>query len=234
VVAAAEVDVLHPRQDVSKGVFHRGHGPLQAVGVLLAEVVPVQAADPVQPVDPEVGPADAQARAGRAGVVQGHRALGMLGVDAQAEREFTPQGRGPLPGQRHEPLFLGKGVEHQVVAGQGQGLDVRGRVGGGEAVHLAAELLAAELRLVRGTAADPVEHLGEQREHPEHGKALERQQDAAAGARLDPTEHGEVVDEQPLVDHEGRRLHPGRVEPAGEPAVVAFAGHSSTACQGRP
>jgi hypothetical protein len=85
VVAAAEVDVLHPRQDIAKAAFHRGHGPFQAVGVLLAEVVPVQAADLVQLVGPEVGPADAQARSGRAGVVQGHRALGMLGVDAQAE-----------------------------------------------------------------------------------------------------------------------------------------------------
>ena len=158
----------------------------------------------------------------------------MLGVDAQAELQPTSRDRGPLPGQRHEPVLLGKGVEHQVVAGQGQILDVRGRVGGGEAVHLAAELLPAEPRLVRGTAADPVEHLGELREHAEHGKGFQRKQDAAAGARLDPAEHGEVVGEQPLVDDKGRGRHPRRVEPAGEPAVKAFVGHSSTACQGRP
>jgi hypothetical protein len=46
-----------------------------------------------------------------------------------------------------------------VIAGCGQLLDVGLGIGGGEAVHLAAEFFPSELGLMGRAAADPVQHL---------------------------------------------------------------------------
>ena len=59
-MAASEIDVPHARKELAKTFFCRRDGPLQAVGVLFAEVVPVQARHPVQQIGTEVLAPDAQ------------------------------------------------------------------------------------------------------------------------------------------------------------------------------
>ena len=111
-------------------------------------------------------------------------------------------------------------------------------VGGGEAVHLAAELLAPKPGLVRRTAADAVQGLSQERKDAEHGKAFQCQQNLTAGGCLHLGKDGEIIGEQALVNHEGRRIHPSPIKAAGISAVETVGGtdlaHSSTTCQGRP
>ena len=79
-------------------------------------------------------------------------------------------------------------------------------------MHLAPELLAAEPRLVGGAGADAFEIPADQREDPEHGKALERQQNMAAGALLHAVKNPQIARQRPLVHHIGRTGHPPGVE----------------------
>ena len=90
-------------------------------------------------------------------------------------------------------------------------------------MHLAAEFLAAQPRLMGRAAADPVQSLAQQGKDAEHGKAFQGQQDLAAGLLFDPGQDGEVVAQQSLVDHKGGRCHLRRIEAAGEAAVAAGA-----------
>ena len=75
------------------------HGPLQAVGVLFAEIVPMQAADAVELIHPEIGPPDAQPGTRGAGVIDGDRAFRVLGIDPQAEFQLPACCLGSLFGQ---------------------------------------------------------------------------------------------------------------------------------------
>ncbi|KAF5042250.1 hypothetical protein DSECCO2_514570 [anaerobic digester metagenome] len=230
VVAAAEVDVLHAREELPEALFGGSDGPLQAVGVLFAQVVPVQARHPFEQVGPEVLAPDAQARARRARVVDGHRALGVLGVDAHAELDLPAETLGLFGDQAPEGLQLAEGIEDDVVGRGAEVEDVGLGVAGREGVHLAAELLAAEPGLVRRTGADAVQDLPQDREDAPHGEALERQQDLAARAFLDPGQHVQVAPDEPQVDHEGRRGDLARVEAVRGAPVH----HRSTTTQGRP
>ena len=212
----------------------RCHGALQGIRVLLTEIVPVQAADPLQRIGRKIPPPDAEPGAGRAGIVERNRPFRMLRIDAQAKGQPAAVLRGPLPGPRQQAPFLGQGVENQMVAAQGQFVNICIGKGCGEAVHLAAEFFTTQPRLMGRAAADAVQRAGEQGEDPEQGKAFERQENFAARGRPDPGQNREIPPQEAQIHHKGRRpLEPGRIKTAIFTAVKA--GHGkSTAFQGRP
>ena len=164
----------------------------------------------------------------------GGRPLGVLGIDAHGQLDFTSLFRGQLPDKGPEAVQLGKRVEHDVVAGLAQVANIRLTIPGGKGVHLPAqartERFAAQPRLMRRAGAHPVELLRQQGKNRMHGKALEGEQHPAPGPRLHVGEDGEIALEQPLVHHVARRVHPRGVETEFQPAVH----YNSTSFQGRP
>ena len=89
-VAAAEVDPLHLRDELAELRFEGRNRALQYVGALLAhrmEVEPLESLEVGRRFD--LGAEGAEARAGGAGVVEFDVDLGVLRVDAEAEGELA-------------------------------------------------------------------------------------------------------------------------------------------------
>ena len=109
-MAATEIDKTHFGQEFGEMGLDRCHGALQGIRVLLTEIVPVQAADPIQRIGRKIPPPDAEPGAGRAGIVERNRPFRMLRIDTQAKGQPAAVLRGPLPGPRQQAPFLGQGV----------------------------------------------------------------------------------------------------------------------------
>lgn len=230
VVSAAEIDVLHAPEELAKTLFRRRDGPLQAIRVLFAQVVPVQAGYAFEQVGTEVLAPDSKARSRRARIVDGHRPFGVLRVDAHAKLDLTSKAPRLLGDKAPELLELPEGIEDDVVGRGAQVEDVGLGISGREGVHLAPELFPPEPGLMRRTGADSVQHLAQDRKDAPHGKTLQRQQDLATRTLLDLRQHVQIAADEPQVDHEGRRGDLAGIKPVRGAAVH----HRSTTTQGRP
>jgi hypothetical protein len=148
VVPAAEVHPLHLRDDVAEAALHRHQRALERVAAQLAQRVEVQ---PVEVFGRDTRRVErrargAQARARRARVIERHRHLGVLRVDAQPDVHARLAHARPVLAQL-------RGAVHHHVLREAQDLGHVGvAVGRRIRVHLAAQLLARQLRLVRRAA----------------------------------------------------------------------------------
>ncbi len=170
---------------------------LQRLEQLLAEGVEVEPFDSAQGPPLEFCPPYPEPRLGGARVVHGRVPLGVLRIHPQSHRHSSPL----LFPERPEALQLGERVEHQVVRDGKELPDILLLEGSGEAVHLAAELLAAQLRLPRGAGTDAVKGLPDEGEDAPHGEGLERHQDLGTAAPLDIVQYGEIMAQPPQVHH---------------------------------
>ena len=150
----------------------------------------------------EGGAADAQAGVRRAGVVDRHLPLGMLGIDAQAHGDLPAArvGRGHTPPLRQ----LRKGVQRDVVEPRVEQLGhLALGESRGEGVPLAPELPAQE-RLVHAAGAGALSV--KVREGHRHRKGLQGQQQVRAGGLRDLAQDGRVAAQGLHIHHEGGRL----------------------------
>ncbi len=101
---------------------------------------------------------------------------------------------------RFETKPLGKGIEHHVPAIAEQFSKLGILVGRCVDVDFLAEFFVAETRFVQGTGRDSCKILADQREHAEHGKALEGHDDLAAGALLNAVQHLQIAFQRRFID----------------------------------
>lgn len=133
-VAAAEVDPLHPRQVLAELRLDGFERDGERVGALLAERVEVQAFKPLEGALVEVAQPHAETRACGARVVDGVLLRRALGVDAQATRDAGRKSRGA------EFLPLRERVEDDVAADLRELRELGLLVGRREDMGLLAEL----------------------------------------------------------------------------------------------
>ncbi len=136
----------------------------------------------------DLRPRRAEPRARRARIVEGaaEGGVGEARVDAHADL-----GAGCLGEPAETRQLLGR-IEVDVIGERRQALDLAGRVGGCIDVHLLAEFLAAEARLVFAARRRAVERIADQRKGRRHRPGFRRQQNFAAGLAAD-TRYGSKV-----------------------------------------
>ena len=168
----------------------------------------MQAGNALQVGGVEMALADAQTRARRTGVIDGHRTFGMLGVEAQAAlygifsaaRTVVSFNDGP------ELPPLSRGIKDNMVRQIQQLGDFRLGPGGGESMHFTAELLPPQARFIHGAGANapkrPHARAREQRKGGPGRIALKGQQNFRAGAALHLIQNGGVGRQTRLVQHE--------------------------------
>jgi len=110
---------------------------------------------------------------------------------------------------------------------------VRLVVGGGIGVHLAAELLAGQARLVGRAGGRARQVAAHQVEGAEGGEALEREQDLAVRLALHALQNTQVRLQRGQVYHPAGRLR-NALGVDGQHAFFFGRAHSSLTCQGRP
>ena len=133
VVAAAEVEPLHPGQDIAKLRLHGLQGPGKSVGVLLAEGVEVEAVQQGKVRFVDLIPGGAQAGAGGAGIVDGVLLGGAEGIDPKSHAAiFTPG---------LELSQLRHGIKNDMVAQRDDFIKLSVPVGGGKHVVFLSHLL---------------------------------------------------------------------------------------------
>ncbi|MNT23282.1 hypothetical protein D3C72_1586960 [compost metagenome] len=203
-VAAAEVQPLHPAQQGGELRLHRRPDAGQGLEVLFAQGVDMQAVDALHVLRSKLRHREAQARAGLGRVVFGDLALGMFGVQPQADLEDLALGP-RLGDQVGEARHLIRRVEDDVV-GQAQDLgQILGLVGGRIGGQLALVELTRQPRLPQTGGADAVEVFPDDVRQRPHGKGLERQQDPGIAPVTHVLEHGQIAPHRDLVHHEGGR-----------------------------
>ena len=199
-VPAAEVDPLQAGEVVAEALLEGRQGRLQVVAVLLAEGVEVQPLEPLHDLRGEVGRPCAEPGARRAGVIERHRTGGVLRIDPHAAGDPARRRRDGLA----EAPPLARGVEAQVVGVAQHHRHLLLGEGRRVAVHLAAEGLRPQARLVLAAGRGAHQVLANQREGIPHGEALQGQQDARAAALLNLAEPLQVAAQQGIVHHIGR------------------------------
>src|SRR5262249_30175495 len=113
VVSAAKVDPLHAGDELPEPALECVDRAREWREVVFEQRVEMQTADALE-FSAKLRLRDAQARMGRAWVVERILSFGMLGIHAQAEAQLRPT-RTRLSNERLEELPLGKRVEHHVI-----------------------------------------------------------------------------------------------------------------------
>ena len=90
-------------------------------------------------------------------------------------------------------------TEDEVVGDRQQFDDVALLEGGGEGMHLAAELLAPEAGFPRRTGANSMQRPADKRKSAPHGESFERHENLRPAAPLHLVEDGEVVAQPPRI-----------------------------------
>ena len=174
-----------------------------------------------------VGDAQARMLARRVGEVEGR--VADPGVDAQPDWQATDRGT--------VTLELGHRVEDHLVGDLGDGDDLIGIPRDAVRVHLLAELLAAEARLVQRAARCAVEVPAHQPEHTPRGEALEGQHGLGAGLVTYAADDLQVLLEATFVDQVVGRAkgHAQVLDGTGDKAyAVAAANEADENATGRP
>ncbi len=152
------------------------------------------------------------------------------GVDAQ-RRPAGHRPRGTVP------LQLRHRVEDHLVGDLGDGDDLIGIPGDAVRVHLLAELLAAEARLVQRAARRAVQVPAHQPEHAPGGEALQREHGLGAGLVTYAADDLQVLLEAALVDQVvgGAKGHAQVLDGTGDKAyAVATANEAGEDATRRP
>ena len=212
VVAAAEIDPFHAGKIRAEMFFHGFERAFQAVGILFAQGMEMQAAYAVQGVlvlfqfGMEGGRAYAEAGTGRTGIINGNGPFGVFRVEAEPAFYIHAAFTGSPLHHGAEFLPLGEGVEHDMV-GIAQGFrKFLFAPCCGEGVHFPAEVFLCQPCLIGGTGAAAVKRAAHGagkhgKRHP-LGKALEREHDFCARALLYVVENGGVFSEQSKIGDE--------------------------------
>ena len=204
-MASPEIDPVHPAEMPAELVFHGIQRAGQAVAVLFAQGMEVQAGNAVQRVRvgfqlprEDMG-TDAQTRRGITGIIDGYGSLGVFGVEAKAALHLFPGAARRLD-HRTETPPLGEGVEDHMIRPEEQPGHVLLIPARREGMHFSPEFFLRQTRLVRraGAAAPQraAEGAGQRGEGRPLGKALEGQHDFRARAPLHAVQNGRVGTQQ--------------------------------------
>lgn len=150
-MAAAEIDPLALGQLLAETGLHGIQGAFQRVGALFAQGMEMQAGDAFRQRFGQLVRPDAQTGARGAGIVDGHGAFGMFGIDAQAAADLAAVVPAPGPDLGAEAFPLGQGVEDQVIHQRQQLVQLFFRPARGKGVHFAAEFFAAQAGFIHGS-----------------------------------------------------------------------------------